>query len=201
MSSIDQDAKTRIGFQILIGLIEAARGGYPIHGQFGLSDELFARIAKLNVNELLQIAGSGIYKLELNERSLNIVTQNALNSRNHDRVIEDALKLGASRDLMKRYLKMPGEIFRKRRTQLNIGNDDRTRPRKLSGDEYDRLADLHNLYVKTTPVNSGEDHLRCLIYLSEHTGIDLNRIDSYYYLENINSVKSYAAVATGGGKA
>ena len=32
MSSIDHEAKARIGFQILIGLIEAARGGYPIHG-------------------------------------------------------------------------------------------------------------------------------------------------------------------------
>lgn len=199
MSSIDQEAKTRIGFQILIGLIEAARGGYPIHGQFGVSDELFARISKLNVNELLHVAGSGIYKLDLNERSLNIVTQSALNSRSHDRVIEDALKYGASRDLMKRYLKMSGEIFRKRRAQLNISNDDRTRPRKLTGDEYDRLADLHNAYVKIYPVSSGEDHLRCLIYLSEHTGIDLNRIDSYYYVENMDSVKSYVKVITGSG--
>ena len=165
-----------------------------------MSDELFSRIAKLNVNELLHIAGSGIYKLELNERSLNIVTQSALNSRSHDRVIEDALRQGASRDVMKRYLKMTGEVFRKRRSQLNLNNDDRTRPRKLTGDEYDRLADLHNAYIKSTPVQNGEDHLRCLVFLSDRTGIDLNRIDSYYYQDHIDSIKGYVTVATLGSK-
>lgn len=185
MKTPDRDILSRLGINLLTEIIAAARRGHPFYEQLGISRHTFDDLSSMNISELHSVANTLFFDIEVNERALNLSVQRVLQSRDRNTLIDDAIRLGASRQIMQLLANMSYNEFNRRRADLNI-DDIRWRPTQLTTDDYDNLATLHSQYGRTqeSGINSGLEHLNCLVFLSERTKIDLNRIYSYYYMDN-----------------
>ena len=190
MNSNDREALARISANLLVELISAARQHKGLYEQLGISPATFADLSRLSIAELYQIADGSFVSFNIDERTLNLRIQNALHSRDREGLLNDALRLGASRPVMYEYMKMSHAEFQTRREQLGL-REIRKRPLQLPSADYGHLSGLHGEYVKYhgAPA-SGAEHLRCLVWLAEKSGNDLNRIYEYYYKDNIDLFRS-----------
>lgn len=181
----DQDVMTRIAGTILIEVINASSIAKPIYRQFGISDTDFEHLARMNSRELRHVAASNVFTVATNARVLNMSVQRTLKSRDIEHIIQDAIRLGASRKIMHEYADIHAIKFKDILSTLDEWeSSDVGRPQIISNSDYAKLADLHNAIGLNAPIHSNIDHLRCLIMLSQQSGISINRIHEYYYKDN-----------------
>lgn len=183
--AFDRDISGRIGFALLNELLAAAQQGKNYYTQLGIGRDTFNDLSALSNTELLNVCRNPFLRLGIDERVLSLAIQATLANRNRDDLHNQAILHGASRSVMQRYARMPYNTFNRRRCELGI-DVIRNRPTHLDDDEYHLLAELHNAYGQSHPVKTRVDHLRCLLHLSERSGIDVNRIYWYYYRDNEN---------------
>lgn len=175
----------KLSIALLLELISTARRGTHLHEQLGIEAETFNELSSMNVSELYGVADTPFLDIKVNIRALNVSVQRMMISRNRGDLLDKAISLGASRSIMRQYARMTHNEFNARRTALNI-EDMRRRPPSLTPDDYDQLAGLHDEYAVQQANNISErsEHLRCLVHLAERSGIDINRIYNYYYIDN-----------------
>ena len=197
-SNNDREALARISANLLVEILSAARQHKGLYEQLGISQETFADLSRLSIAELYQIADGSFIGFNIDDRMLNLRVQNAMHSRDHEQLLNDALRLGASRPVMYQYMKMSHAEFQARRADLGLG-EIRKRPAQLPSADYDSLSGLHSEYVKRHGApEGGADHLRCLVWLAGKSGNDLNRIYEYYYKDNIDLFRSSISRGAGG---
>lgn len=198
MNNNDRDALARISANLLVELISAARQHKALYTQLGIQQETFADLSRLSIAELYRIADGGIVSINIDDRMLNLRIQAALQSRDREELLNDALRLGASRPIMYRFVKMSHAEFQTRRLELGLGKI-RKRPPQLPDADFDNISDLHGEYVKRCDLpEGGAEHLRCLVWLAEQSGADINRIYEYYYKDNISLFRRNNTGNTGG---
>lgn len=181
----DHDIMTKIASTLLIEVINASSRAKPIHQQFGISDEDFSYLCRMNMRELRQIAASNVFSIITNTRSLNMSVQRTLRARDINHIIQDAIRLGASRKIMHEYADIHGAKFKDILSNVDEWQgSDVGRPQMISDSDYAKLADLHNQLGQHSPIYSNMDHLRCLIFLAQQSGLSINRIHEYYYKDN-----------------
>ncbi len=180
---MNNDVSTRVGVTLLIELINAAKNGNPLFKQLGIASTTMNDLSTMNISELYAVADCPFINYNINGRSLNVTVQRILRSRNREDLINSAIRHGASRIVMKLFANMSDKEFSKRRSELNLLENIRSRPSLLSDKEYVKLASLHSRYGQNNPITEKIEHLRCLLYLSERMSIDINRIYQYFYKE------------------
>lgn len=195
MSAIDRDVTARIGFAVMNELLDAAQQGKGYYEQVGINRETFADLATLSVAELRSVCRNPFLHLRIDDRVLALLIQSTLAGRSRHDLENRAIMQGASRTVMQRYMRMSYGAFNRRRTELGLDSI-RNRPCALDSDEYHLIAELHAAYGSSHVFDSTAEHLRCLIHLSEHSGIDINRIYWYYYRDNENLFGNGAAGGT-----
>lgn len=168
---------------LLNGILAAAKSGHPIHIQLGMSQETFEYLSRLNSSEMVSVASHPFLDLKINDRTLNMSIQRITKGRDREELMRSAMRYGASRDIMQAYANLSHNDFNRLRLELGL-NANRRRPSKIQDDEYGLLGNLHSTYGAEHVINDKLAHLRCLVFLAEKSGIDINRIYHYYYLDN-----------------
>lgn len=179
---LTNEINIRVAITLLMELVNSSKRGSPAFKQLGIEQSTMTDIASMNVSEIQELAETPFITYHLDNRSLNLKVQRVIERRNKDDLLNQAIRLGASRMIMKLYANMSHKEFSQRRADLSI-DDSRSRPSMLSADEYDKLAQLHSKHGKSHPVRHKIDHIRCLVYLSESMTIDISRIYQYFYNE------------------
>lgn len=174
---------SQIYLNLLNAILAAAKDGHPIHKQFGLSQETFEQLSRLSSIELISLAKTPFLDARINDRSLAMTINSIIKSRDRQELVRDAMRYGASRDIMQHYANLTENAFNRLRIELGLIAE-RRRPPKIRDDEYLILASAHSEYGSQQNINDRMGHLRCLVYLTERTGIDINRIYHYYYTDN-----------------
>jgi hypothetical protein len=195
MNAYDREISARLGKALLLEILDVARSGKDAHSRLGISRETLDDLTRLNIAELYGVSASPFLHLKVDDRILNLAVQGALKNRNRDELLNKAIRFGASRAIMQEFARLSYNEFRRRRSELGIDTN-RSRPQQLTNDEYERLSELHSGFGKHHPIAKPLDHLYCLVYLAEHSNIDINRIHSYYYADN----RQLFAVSGGGDK-
>lgn len=175
----DRLINTRMGTAMLMEIVNAA----AYAKQLGISDSDFGQLVRMNARELRNIADSGIFQVQVDTRALNRAVQRVLHRRDEHTLIEDAIKLGASKGLLHDYAGLSFKQYNDLIAELNIDGQN-GRPPMLTDAELSNLADHHARYGQSNPIRSKKDHLRCLVYLAKHTNIDIKRIYNYFYADN-----------------
>ncbi len=169
------DANTRVGVTLLTELINEAKLNSPVIKQMGIDETTIEQLATMTIAELQALAKSAGIECHINSSHLRSGIARILRSRERETMLNHAITLGASRKMMRELVRMSSSEFNRRRTQIGLGGI-RRKPAQLSDQEYERLATLHSGYENDNPCVEKIDHLRCLIYLSEETRIDINCI-------------------------
>lgn len=180
-----QETFSRISLMILMEVVAAAKKGSPLHEQLGMSRETFNLLSGANIDEWYSLAGTPFLEMRINDRTLNLAIQHVLQSRDKDALLKDAMRNGASRDIMQLYAAMSHNDFNRLRQELQL-EAIRRRPSRINEEDYAQLSALHSEYGTHHAIHNRLDHLRCLNHLAVKSGIDINRIYHYYYRENSN---------------
>ncbi|MDO4643806.1 MAG: STY4526/YPO1902 family pathogenicity island replication protein [Cardiobacteriaceae bacterium] len=181
--NVGQEINIRLRLAVLMEVISAAKHGTPLHQQMGISDDTLQQLSLINLDEWYTLARSPFLDIMFNNRALNLAIQNILQHRDRDNLLEKALQYGASREIMQHYGSMSHNDFNRLRQKLKI-EAIRRRPSRISAEDYTILSELHNKFGMQNTIQSRMTHLRCLIYLAENSGIDINQIYHYYYKDN-----------------
>ncbi len=180
---MNNNVTTRVCVTLLIELINSSKHGSHIFKQLGISKSTMKHLSQMNVSEIHYLAEVPFVQFDINNRTLNLSVQRILDGRSSDNLINRAIELGASRAIMKVYANLTHKRFNELRSQIDI-NHIRSRPQSLNDKEYRKLADLHTKYGQSHTFTSKLDHLRCLVFLSEKTNLEINRVFEYFYEEN-----------------
>ncbi|MDP8051536.1 STY4526/YPO1902 family pathogenicity island replication protein [Pasteurella atlantica] len=174
---------TRVGVSLLTEIIEQSKYNGESIKQLGIEPCIIQQLSTMSIYELYELAQSSCVKYSINTEHLGFCVHKIIQGRNQDKLVNEAILLGASRMMMKQIANISYGNFNKRRMQLDLFNK-RNKPHLLTNDEYQQLAILHDKYKKQHSIISRLDNLRCLIFLSKQTKIDINRIYQYFYLDN-----------------
>lgn len=143
--------------------------------RLNISQEVAKRIAGLpsNVRHMLEQHKTPFVDLNLNESAINSAINNCYASGSRDDMYNQAIILGASKAMMRNLCNMSSAEFASRRKALNI-SEARVRPQSLTTDEELMLGELYQ------QVEGPKDSLEALVFLSEKSGIEINRIHTYF---------------------
>ena len=144
-------------------------------GRLNISKTIASRIAQLpsNVRFRLETQTTPFIDFSANESAINSAINSCYASGTRDELYNKAIKLGSSKAIMRMLCSMSSNEFARRRKLLNITNA-RVRPQSLTLDEE---LDLGKLYLA---IEGKKDSLESLVWISEKSGIEINRIYTYF---------------------
>lgn len=183
------DINAQLSVSLLIDLLSASVRGKPVYRDFGVSDQTFELLKELNNGEMVQVTATPILQLHINDNLLNQGIQRVLQGRARHKLINDAIRLGASREIMQDFASISHNQFNRQRHKLGLSEAPRRRPSKIKSDDYYRLSALHSRYGQDNSLDSKIDQLRCLVYLAEQSAIDINRIYQHFWRDNEQHTK------------
>lgn len=145
--------------------------------RLGIDSKMAHKIASLpaSVRHRLELQRVPFFNISLNREALNSSIDACCASNDRDELYDKAIQLGAAKSTMYQVCKMSSSKFAARRKALGI-SDVRVRPQSLTVDEELLLSKVS----LSTPY---PDTLSELIYLAEKSGIEINRIHTYFILD------------------
>ena len=148
--------------------------------RFAISHELAQKLASLpnNVRHRLENQRIPFIDFKLNESAVNSAISSCYANGQRDEMYNKAILLGAAKSTMRKLCNMSSAEFAVRRKALNI-TETRVRPQSLSADEE---LKLNECYLD----HADQEGLATLIALAEETGIEINRIYTYYTLQLVH---------------
>lgn len=148
--------------------------------ELGISYETAQYVGSLDPFLLREVAESfdGFFDVKMDERQLNMSISSCLSVVEQSAIFDEAICLGATREMMKKLCKMSFNDFQSRRRRLDLC-ENRGRPEALSKSERHRLEEAHNRLRD----EFATDYLGLLIALARATHLTINRIDTYYVRE------------------
>ena len=143
--------------------------------RLNISGDIAQRIAKLpsNIRHRLESQQTPFIEVTVNESALNSAINSCYASGKRDEMYDKAILLGAAKSTMKKLCNMSSSDFASRRKLLGM-TELRVRPQSLSVDEELHLSSQYREIDDTT------DGLSTLIALAENSGIEINRIYTYF---------------------
>ena len=150
---------------------------YEALKRLGISDDVARKIATLpsHIRYRLEKQRTPIIEVVVNEDAINSSINVCHASGDRDELYNRAIQLGAAKSTMRVLCRMSSSDFASRRKSIGI-SESRVRPQSLSVDEEILLG---TAFKKST----NSDELGALITLAEETGIEINRIYTYFSIE------------------
>ena len=145
--------------------------------QMGLSYELANQISILSEEERNKMMHSdkSIFSIHINEHSLKLFTDSVKKISNKEKLLYDAIKLGASRSIMYDVANITAHQFTEMRDKIGLSGK-KSRPLSLSEKEEEIL----NHYFRKTDIAHFKSKLELLVDAATKTKIEINRIERYY---------------------
>lgn len=172
----------RINQLLLNEVIQERAKHDALFANVGLDEETLETLSTMTVKEMQALAQYDWAVYQIDRQQLLASIHKITHCRHKDHFINQAILLGASRKMMKHLVKLPFHEFRNRRQAL-ARFDSPKRPLVLSEADLVRLIALHVDYSHSHVMHGKTEHLLALIYLSQQSCININRIYQYYYLE------------------
>ena len=161
----------------LLNMISDCHYNHDAHllERFGVTMETARQIATLSSSVKYKLAKhkTVFIDIRVNVDALNNAINNSSAASDRDELYDIAIRLGASKSTMSKMCSMSSHQFSHRRSALNIKTA-RARPRSLTEDEEIQLDNIHHNDC------GDKDRLATLIHLSEQSGVEINRIYTYY---------------------
>ncbi len=154
-----------------------------IADSLGINTQTRRYLAQLSFDDLQKIVSMNCITYDIKQSTLDDCIREIIEIKNYEALINKAIILGASRRIIRAFTPMSYTQFKYKRKKLQLPPR-RERPMTLSDDEYTKLGILHSQYTSQNNFSNTLEHLRCLVYLSERSGLDINRIYLYFYLDN-----------------
>ncbi len=173
------DTTHQLGTIILTHIIN----NEPIAESMGIDPNTRKHLAQLSITDLQQVVSMNCITYHINQSTLDSCIHRLIDIKNNEALINKAVVLGASRRIIRAFTPMSYTQFKRKRKKLQLPPR-RERPMTLTDDEYTKLGILHSQYTSQNNFSNTLEHLRCLVYLSERSGLDINRIYLYFYLDN-----------------
>jgi len=147
---------------------------YEALKRLGISDNVARKIATLpsHIRYRLEKQRTPIIGVMVNENAINSSINVCHANGDRDEMYNRAIQLGAAKSTMRALCRMSSSDFASRRKSMGI-SESRVRPQNLSIDEEILLG-------KAFKKSSNSDELSSLITLAEETGIEINRIYTYF---------------------
>ena len=124
-----------------------------------------------------QMRGKAIkFTIDFNQKEFITALHRSMTKAKTQKLERRAISLGASKKDMLIYATMSSHKFSEIRKQT-LNRQTRARPKALDNSERDKL---NQCYIKHSSLRSGETGLKELVKLSEESGIDINRITTYW---------------------
>ncbi len=148
-----------------------------------ISLDVARKMAKLpsNVRHSLENQKIAFFDFMVNEGAINNAINSCFASGTRDEVFNRAIVLGAAKTTMRQLCNMSSSEFAARRKALDI-TDTRARPQSLTVEEEVQLSELYK------EIDIKGDRLENLIFLAEKSGLEINRIYTYFMSETLERV-------------
>lgn len=143
-----------------------------------LNSDDFKFVSELPLSTIIRLQNiEPFYQIIIDVNRLKLAVKQVTNAVDRDNLYNEAILLGAAKSTMKELCKMSSTQFAVRRKSLGIETS-RVRPKCLTNYEDSDLIDAWH------ECKGERDSLVLLIKMAKHSGIEINRIYSYFIKNN-----------------